>query len=38
MSKLLDNVEAIQTSRVKFDEFNPLVVTVEDGVSVSDLK
>lgn len=37
MSKLLDNVEAIQTGRVKFDEFNPLVVTIEDGVTVTDV-
>ena len=36
MSKLLDKIEAVQTGRMKLDEFTPVVV-IEDGVAFADV-
>lgn len=36
MSKLLDKIEAVQTGRMKLDEFTPVVV-IEDGVAFTDV-
>lgn len=35
MSKILDKIEAVQTGRMKLDEFTPVVV-IEDDVAVTD--